>query len=410
MKNTNKLMSKLSKLAVVSSLGLMAAASVNAESKHYPSIATKTKSVISALDAFVATLSSDQIGSVQSTCTMDASGTLYYEFTDGLTTCWTNLPGGRNGLQFSKLSDAQLEAALHLAKVALGARGNTMLSELRAADGELASVNSSMWGSELYSVAIYGTPSTTEPWMLQFAGHHLAYNLTYNGTYNTATPMFLGVEPTNWTDSSGVAHAPMDIQREAAENLANALQADSTAATAAKLSGSYDDVVMGATGNMSTSCDANFPLTYPTSNRGELVSSLTNEQKRLVKKMIAAWTKLMPAAWTKELNSVYESKAALAETYVGYSTGSGGTADFGASPSGTSSQGSYLRIDGPRIWIEFAIQPGIGYSNSVHYHTIWRDKVADYGGEFTTKSTRTTGQCGNLSSSSSTTPGGTPFN
>jgi hypothetical protein len=36
----------------------------------------------------------------------------------------------------------------------------------------------------------------------------------------------------------------------------------------------------------------------------------------------------------------------------------------------------YVRIDGPRVWIEFACQRGI------HYHTIWRDRVTDYGAEF----------------------------
>ena len=43
---------------------------------------------------------------------------------------------------------------------------------------------------------------------------------------------------------------------------------------------------------------------------------------------------------------------------------------------------SYARIDGPRVWIEVTIQGGIVYKNMVHYHTIWRDKAADYGAEY----------------------------
>ncbi len=35
-----------------------------------------------------------------------------------------------------------------------------------------------------------------------------------------------------------------------------------------------------------------------------------------------------------------------------------------------------MRIDGPRVWIEFATQ------GSDHYHTIWRDRLTDYGAEF----------------------------
>jgi hypothetical protein len=47
--------------------------------------------------------------------------------------------------------------------------------------------------------------------------------------------------------------------------------------------------------------------------------------------------------------------------------------------------GSYLRIDGPRVWIEMAVVEAAAYRDQgwVQYHSIWRDKMADYGGEFT---------------------------
>jgi hypothetical protein len=38
--------------------------------------------------------------------------------------------------------------------------------------------------------------------------------------------------------------------------------------------------------------------------------------------------------------------------------------------------GDCVRIDGPRVWIKFRCQRGI------HYHKIWRDRVSDYGAEF----------------------------
>ena len=38
--------------------------------------------------------------------------------------------------------------------------------------------------------------------------------------------------------------------------------------------------------------------------------------------------------------------------------------------------GDYVRLDGPRVWIEFATQ------GSDHVHTIWRDRLTDYGAEF----------------------------
>jgi Protein of unknown function (DUF3500) len=38
--------------------------------------------------------------------------------------------------------------------------------------------------------------------------------------------------------------------------------------------------------------------------------------------------------------------------------------------------GDYVRIDGPRIWIEFCAQGGD------HYHATWRNRMTDYGAEF----------------------------
>ena len=48
------------------------------------------------------------------------------------------------------------------------------------------------------------------------------------------------------------------------------------------------------------------------------------------------------------------------------------------------SQNSYLRVDGPRVWIEMVVQAAVAFrsQNFVHYHSLWRDKLADYGNEF----------------------------
>ena len=69
--------------------------------------------------------------------------------------------------------------------------------------------------------------------------------------------------------------------------------------------------------------------------------------------------------------ALYESDDAMNQTYVGYS----GAADL-------STTLSYGRIDGPRVWIEFTVQEGTTGTLQGHYHTIWRDKVSDYGADF----------------------------
>jgi hypothetical protein len=56
---------------------------------------------------------------------------------------------------------------------------------------------------------------------------------------------------------------------------------------------------------------------------------------------------------------------------VGYS----GSTDLSATS-------SYARIDGPRVCIVFTVQEGTVDTPQGHYHTIWRDKAADYGAEY----------------------------
>ena len=58
------------------------------------------------------------------------------------------------------------------------------------------------------------------------------------------------------------------------------------------------------------------------------------------------------------------------ETYVGY-----------AGATELSAKGSYVRIDGPRVWMELVVQPAIAHPEELHYHALWRDKQSDYGGE-----------------------------
>ena len=81
--------------------------------------------------------------------------------------------------------------------------------------------------------------------------------------------------------------------------------------------------------------------------------------------------KAKEATTASTLLSLYESDAALANTYVGCS----GTESF-------TTQGDYIRVDGPRVWVEFVVQNGIVIRGGIHYHSLWRDKTADYGAEF----------------------------
>ena len=361
---------------------------------------SNTSVVVAAANAFLSTLNSSQ--KVVGASALDSSTVLFGNLQSNAV-AWSHLPGSRHGLRLNTavLSATQLNAANALIAAALSSTGATQVSEIRVSDDVVASaMPTSGTGAGLYSIAFIGQPSLTQAWTLQLTGHQLTHNITYNDTQVSATPMYLGARPPNWTFGSsgsyllnnaatGTQHAPMEAQRLAVSALATAVQSSTVTASAAKLSVNMSDLMFSST----ALGDAKFKvLGYPTGTvgRGVLYSSLSTSQQAAVKGMIEAWVKTQAADVADALLAAYEANTALAATYVAYSPGSGGAADFGAYPNASAlpltSANSYLRIDGPRVWIEFLVKSDSTQTgflmNTVYYQSIWRDKVADYGGQY----------------------------
>lgn len=326
---------------------------VNASSSSSCSSYTATPLIVCLANAYLATLTTAQ----------QTSTVLSYTLANA--EIWSNLPGpSRNGLNLGSLATTQQTAALALIDAALSSEGGTRFDQIRIADDYLnANGGGSAYGAGNYYIAFLGTPSTTSAWQLQVGGHHYALNVTYNGNYVSATPFFLGVEPKSFT-VSGTTYTVLEKQRAAAYNLTQSLSGN----TSAMLSGTFDDVLMGVG---SSGHDTNYPQTYPTSGRGVLYSSLSTTQQALVKTFIEAWINDQNSTVASTLLSTYEDSTALANTYVAY-----------AGTNSLTTQGDYIRVDGPRVWIEFVCQNGVVFSTTIHYHSIWRDKTADYGGDF----------------------------
>jgi len=291
---------------------------------------------------------------------------------------WSNLPVGlvpRIGVRVGDLDAHQAAALRALLTATLSACGLRLYDEIRLADDALAPLDERHigWGGGNYYVAFLGTPSAQQPWILQSGGHHLAYNFAFNGPEAGATPLFFGTEPIRF-DAAGATHEPLQAQSTAMTALAGALATYPDA----HLPGTYTDVVKGVvtefpagtTGVSGT--DGGFPQTYPTgtTERGILYSRLAPAAQARVRAALESYLSLPGEALTRAQLAAYESPAALKETYVGYA----GAVDL-------SVRGSYVRIDGPRVWIEFVVQPAVARPADIHYHALWRDKVADYGGE-----------------------------
>jgi Protein of unknown function (DUF3500) len=333
----------------------------------------KASDVVDAGEAFLATLSEEQRATAQ------------IELTPKLAVRWTNFPGGsnvRNGVFFRDLKPEQVEAALKVARIALGEEGFSRYQEVRAADDAFAKGRGGRgpggpdqkkadgdpakkkaggfakkkgggggmnFGAMNYMIAFLGKPSKTTPWILQLGGHHLAINIYYKGTTGAATPYHVAAQPTVWKDDQGKTHEPLAPMRESLHGLLASLTPEQS--KQAKLEARFNDVYVGP------GKDSKFPA----KSEGVPVSELSDASKDFVKKAIAAWTGDSPQG--EEYRKLYEAE--LEKVKVSYS----GTTNL-------SDRGDYVRIDGPRVWIEFATQ------GSDHVHTIWRDRLTDYGAEF----------------------------
>ncbi|WP_063790232.1 DUF3500 domain-containing protein [Streptomyces sp. NRRL B-24085] len=362
---------------------------------HYPvdKRATGTAAVVSAANAFLNTLDAAQ----QSATVLD--------FSKANATAWSNLPCAgtcRPGIDFGSLSDEQLAAAESVLKVALGSGKDTGYDHVMQtilADDVLASAETTSsgapapsstatgtatstaaptdvptgtppsggtgggpggfaYGSGYYYLAFLGTPSKTGTWQLHFGGHHLAVNITFkNGKVAGASPFFSGVEPTSWTADDGTTYEPMAEFRDGMLALTGSLTTGQLAK--AKLSQSFGDVLLGP------GSDGEFPAT----KEGLKVSELSPKQQKLVLAAIHPWVADVDDATAKALMKTYAKE--LKDTYISYS---GGT--------GLDTNGDYVRIDGPSVWVEFICQTGVVYRDKVHYHTVYRDHTRDYGSEF----------------------------
>lgn len=326
-------------------------------------LSTHAEQVACATTAFLATLTEAELAAAQ------------FEFSDAESkTLWSNLPVEmvpRAGLQLGSMSSEAKAAAYTVARAALSDQGYSDLVGIIASDDYLqASGGGSGYGSGLYSVAVFGTPSATGDWMVMIGGHHMAYMVTYRAGVGYPTPNHQAAEPKAAFTLEGESYAPVESEGNAFVALFSSLSESQRAA--AYLDGQvFADVLLGPDeyGTGSTSA-----VVFPSgSDRGALLaSSLDADQLALLTAVINEWVGDFDPAVADELRSTYTSAEALAETYVAFAGDASGP-DVDA-------EGTYMRIDGPRVWIELACQGGVIVRGETHFHTIFRDKTADYGG------------------------------
>ncbi|WP_018622341.1 DUF3500 domain-containing protein [Spirosoma luteum] len=153
---------------------------------------------------FLSTLSAEELRKTQ------------YAFTDSLRYKWTNLPVGmapRPGIQYGSLSDKSRMAFHRVLSAMLSSQGYLKTTSIMQLDDILntlyqqafdkGEINQKMltqmqnlkWAHGNYYISVWGKPQATEPWGLNFGGHHMALSLTSDGKNIVMSPYFVGTDP-----------------------------------------------------------------------------------------------------------------------------------------------------------------------------------------------------------------------
>ena len=318
-----------------------------------PAAATSlTARAVAAANGFKASLNSAQRAAVQ------------YEFdSPAKQQGWSNLPlpvTGRDRLTITDLNATQLARLRALLRTILSRQGYADEEATRKADAYIrdealrraGGEGTVPYGQTLFDVAFFGTPSTSRKWTVQFGGHHLAIHMTFSGSRVSNTPYYVGVEPTRRFRVAGRTYAPMKDEADALFGAVRSLSAAQRAK--AKLGQTFDDVLIGPRK------DGQFPA-----REGVTVSSLSAAQRAFVTRAIRAYVGDMPTAVARDRIALYRTQ--YPRTRLAW-----------AKSMNPRTVGAYVRIHGPRLWIELCVQTGVVLSGA-HFHSIERDTRTDYG-------------------------------
>jgi hypothetical protein len=307
---------------------------------------TPTESIVAATKKFLATLDDAQRGKV------------VFDFKDeAQRKRWSNLPTGifrRAGLRMGDLTQPQRDAAMAVLAAALSPRGYEKVLQIVEAEEVLKKEGGRLiFGRDEYYVSFLGQPSTTEPWMIQFGGHHLGLNITLVGKQGTLAPSHTGAQPAIY-ELEGKSVRPLGRETDKAFALISSL--DEAQRKQAILGFQMRDLVLGPGRDGQT--------IQPEGIKG---SALTEKQREMLLDLANEWTGIMHPAVAKA--KMDEMKKNIAETWFAWS----GPTEKGSA--------AYFRVQGPTVIIEYAPQR-MGGDPTKHIHTIYRDPTNDYGAKW----------------------------
>jgi hypothetical protein len=318
---------------------------LNSSAQGSPGTDKTTEEIAAAANRFLASLEGEQRSKV------------VFDFKDeAQRKRWSNLPTAifkRTGLRMGDLTKPQGDAVLALLAAALSPQGYEKVLHIMEGDEVLRKTDGGgrlIFGRDEYYVSFLGQPSTAEPWMIQFGGHHLGLNITLVGEQGTLAPSHTGAQPAIY-ELEGKTVRPLGRETDKAFALVSSL--DEGQRKMAILGFQMHDLVLGP--------GRDGQMIQPEGIKG---SALTVKQREMLLDLASEWTGIMHEAVAKA--KMDEMRQHIADTWFAWS----GPTEKGSA--------AYFRIQGPTVIIEYAPQR-MGGDPTKHIHTIYRDPTNDYG-------------------------------
>jgi hypothetical protein len=319
-------------------------------SRSHAAATEQTAKIVASADTFLATLDEAQRDKVS------------FAFDDAAQRKrWSNLPvnmAERRGLRMGDLEQNQRDVAMKLLATTLSKMGYEKVVGIVESDEVLrkqSSRNSPPFGRDEFYISFMGKPSLTDPWMIQFGGHHLGLNITIVGQHGVLTPSLIAVQPAKFT-LDGKTVRPMGRETDKALELMQALSEEQR--KQAILGSQMRDLVLGPGHDGGT-----------IQPEGLKTSTLNEAQRKLLLELVGEWSGIIHE--TAAAAKLEEIKANLADTWFAWS----GPLEAAK---------AYFRVQGPTVIIEYAPQR-LGGDVTMHIHSMYRDPTNDYGKKLTAR-------------------------
>lgn len=282
---------------------------------------------------------------------------IVYELDSQERSAWTNLPARRNagGIRLGDMTDDQVKAVCELMSHLLSPQGYEKMRLIMIADDQLLRDGKSRpgFGTEYFSVVLFGTPSANNLWAFQLDGHHIGLNVAVKGDQITIAPSFIGTQPVDFK-FDGQEIRPMQYEVDAAFQLVNALDEEQFKKA----------VVSQKRGQILTGPGRDGQRLQ---QQGIACSSFNEKQKSKLMVLIASWVGNLPNKQAKQRMIEIESEIdQMVFAWHGFRK--------------PGSDVSYS-LQSPSLIIEFAFQD-LGGNPLNHLHTQYRNPKNEYGERF----------------------------